>query len=604
MSDLIIVEKSDLVDIADALREQTNETELMSIKAMPPKIRTLSQGGPVVQADWSQNDETAPDYVKNRTHYKAENRITLIDNYGSGDSNLISLYDVDLFSKLSPNAQCIVILNGVSYETVARHSSFNAYDWYILGNGDLIGEDDGIDTTLPFGLYIDEYNENWGEATETVNSLTIEAVTETVVKIPEIYLPPSIGKVGSEEFSEIFNDLTNNTATQPYAHAQNFKTTASGYASHAEGIQTTASGYGSHAQGVGTTAEGTYSHAEGYGTLAKGPMSHAEGEGTIAAGENQHVSGTYNIEDDSSLVIVGNGTVESSRSNAYRLAKNGDGYYAGDVFVGAESKKLATEDSVLLKTAQTLTDTEIEQVHTNLKSVGRSLGGKKVTIDGTQYTASATAEIFGDYTSNIAVGDWSIAEGSGTIAKGRASHTEGAYGKALQDGCHVEGYGCTASGYWSHAEGEMTVVSSYASHAEGSYCTLPNGTKRYGTAAGYASHIEGGGCLATGSCSHAEGLATTVSGAQSHAEGRYTIASGGAQHVEGIANIEDAEGKYIHIAGNGSFDTPSNAYTLDWSGNGWYAGSVEATAIILTSPNGTRFKITVTDTGELTTSAI
>lgn len=414
----------------------------------------------------------------------------------------------------------------------------------------------------------------------------------------------AIGKVGSEEFSTIFNDLTNNTATEAYAHAQNFKTTASGYASHAEGIQTTASGYAAHAQGVSTTAKGTHSHAEGYGTLAQGPMSHAEGEGTIATGESQHVSGAYNIEDDTSLVIVGNGTAETSRSNAYKLAKNGNGYYAGDVFVGAESKKLATEDSVLLKTAQTLTDTEIEQVHANLKSAGRSLGGKIVTVDGTQYTASATAEIFGDYTSNIAVGDWSIAEGSGSIAKGRASHVEGAYGKALQDGCHVEGYSCTASGYWSHAEGEMTIVSSYASHAEGSYCTLPNGTKRYGTASGYASHIEGGGCLATGSCSHAEGLATTVSGAQSHAEGRYTIAAGGAQHVEGIANIEDAEGKYIHIAGNGSFDAPSNAYTLDWDGNGWYAGSVEASAIILTSPNGTRFRITVTDAGELTTSAI
>jgi hypothetical protein len=120
----------------------------------------------------------------------------------------------------------------------------------------------------------------------------------------------------------------------------------------------------------------------------------------------------------------------------------------------------------------------------------------------------------------------------------------------------------------------MTTVSSYASHAEGSYCTLPNGTKRYGTAAGYASHTEGGGCHTTGSCSHAEGLATTASGAQSHVEGRYTIAASGAQHVEGIANIEDAEDTYIHIAGNGAFDARSNAHTLDWDGNAWFAGDV------------------------------
>jgi hypothetical protein len=69
-------------------------------------------------------------------------------------------------------------------------------------------------------------------------------------------------------------------------------------------------------------------------------------------------------------------------------------------------------------------------------------------------------------------------------------------------------------------------------------------------------------------------LATTASGAQSHVEGRYTIAAGGAQHVEGIANIEDAEGQYVHIAGNGTWEQRSNAHTLDWDGNAWFAGDV------------------------------
>jgi hypothetical protein len=133
---------------------------------------------------------------------------------------------------------------------------------------------------------------------------------------------------------------------------------------------------------------------------------------------------------------------------------------------------------------------------------------------------------------------------------------------------------------------------------------MPDGTTRYGTASGYAAHVEGGGCHATGSCTHVEGLATTASGAQAHAEGRYTIAAGGAQHVEGIANIEDAEDKYIHIAGNGTFDDRHNAYTLDWDGNGWFAGNVEANAIILrssTEGSEKRFKITVDDSGNLTT---
>lgn len=234
----------------------------------------------------------------------------------------------------------------------------------------------------------------------------------------------------------------------------------------------------------------------------------------------------------------------------------------------------ANADEALFKTPQELTDDEKDQVRKNLRFIGKNVEGQEFVIDGTTKVASPSAEIFGDYDTNIAIGQWSIAEGSGTKAIGRASHAEGAYGQAIADGTHVEGYQTEATGYWSHAEGEMTKVTSYASHAEGSYCTLPDGTKRYGTASGYASHVEGGGCHATASCSHVEGLATTASGAQAHAEGRYTIAAGGAQHVEGIANIEDAEGKYLHIAGNGTFDDRSNAHTLDWNGNGWFAGDV------------------------------
>lgn len=251
----------------------------------------------------------------------------------------------------------------------------------------------------------------------------------------------------------------------------------------------------------------------------------------------------------------------------YPRIKIGDGISVADAlpFIDKEA---------LLKIPQDLTLEEIRQVRKNLRLIGEDVAGKTFTINGESIVASENAEIFGDYATNIATGQWSVAEGSGTIAKGRASHAEGAMTQALMDGSHTEGYQTKATGYWSHAEGEMTTVSSYASHAEGSYCTLPDGTKRYGTASGYASHVEGGGCHTTGSCAHAEGLATTASGAQSHVEGRYTIAAGGAQHVEGIANIEDTEGKYIHIAGNGTFDNRSNAYTLDWEGNGWFAGGL------------------------------
>ena len=247
--------------------------------------------------------------------------------------------------------------------------------------------------------------------------------------------------------------------------------------------------------------------------------------------------------------------------------------YVEDKRLSAVTNK-ADKSEVLVKTEQTLTDDELAQVRKNLHFIGKDVEGQQFVIDGQTITASPNAEIFGDYDNNIAVGQWSIAEGSCTIAKGRVAHAEGAYTQALTDGCHTEGYQTVATGYWSHAEGEMTRVTSYASHAEGSYTKMPDGSTRYGTASGYASHIEGGGCYAQGSCSHSEGLATTTKGNYSHSEGRYTVAGSAAQHVEGIANIEDTDSKYIHIAGNGDFNTPSNAYHLDWSGNGWFAGDV------------------------------
>jgi hypothetical protein len=119
------------------------------------------------------------------------------------------------------------------------------------------------------------------------------------------------------------------------------------------------------------------------------------------------------------------------------------------------------------------------------------------------------------------------------------------------NGCTEEGYNTTASGSNSHAEGMSTTASGLGSHAEGKMTT------------------------ASGSNSHAEGYNTIASKNFSHAEGSWTIAAGNNQHVQGRYNVEDTEGKYAHIVGNGEEGAPSNAHTLDWDGNAWFAGDVK-----------------------------
>ena len=135
------------------------------------------------------------------------------------------------------------------------------------------------------------------------------------------------------------------------------------------------------------------------------------------------------------------------------------------------------------------------------------------------------------------IGKYSFSNGIGTIASGEASHAEGSWSTASGDYSHVEGNSTTASGDYSHAEGNSTTASGYASHSEGDN--------------------------------------TVASGNQSHAEGYNTISSSESQHVQGKYNIEDKDNKYAHIVGNGSNNsTRSNAHTLDWNGNAWFAGKL------------------------------
>lgn len=198
-----------------------------------------------------------------------------------------------------------------------------------------------------------------------------------------------------------------------------------------------------------------------------------------------------------------------------------------------------------------------------------------------------------------ASGTYSHAEGLKTIASGgNGSHAEGLITIASGESSHAEGLRTNATGYFSHAEGEQVEASGYASHAQGSgthatgsythaegMYSVAEGSyshaEGYNTKAkGSASHSEGANTTASGSNSHTEGYYTTASGYTSHAEGYYTIASSEYQHVQGQYNIEDTTNTYAHIVGNGTNDdTRSNAHTLDWDGNAWFAGEVYGTNI-------------------------
>ena len=133
--------------------------------------------------------------------------------------------------------------------------------------------------------------------------------------------------------------------------------------SHAEGYGTYASGGSTHSEGRLTYAVGDYSHAEGEGTNAYANYSHAEGSNTIANGICQHVQGKYNIADTTSLDIIGNGTDNDNRSNAYTLDTNGNGWFSGEVYVGSTSGTNKDSGSVRLAKISEL-DTKVDKTTT------------------------------------------------------------------------------------------------------------------------------------------------------------------------------------------------------------------------------------------------
>ena len=160
---------------------------------------------------------------------------------------------------------------------------------------------------------------------------------------------------------------------------------------------------------------------------------------------------------------------------------------------------------------------------------------------------------------------------------------------------HQEGEWCIASCTTAHVEGSNTVAFGKYSHAEGQNTT----------ASSDGSHSEGISTIASGMSSHAEGWDVIASGTGSHAEGYCTKASSRFQHVQGRHNIEDSYNNYAHIVGNGNDDSVrSNAHTLDWSGNAWFAGDVYVGSTSGTHKDAGSKKLATESTTVITTLSV
>lgn len=249
---------------------------------------------------------------------------------------------------------------------------------------------------------------------------------------------------------------------------------------------------------------------------------------------------------------------------------------------------------------------------------GNTASGNYATAEGQQTTASGDQSHAEGYRT-IASQTSSHAEGWDTRADGLYSHTEGANTRSFGWASHAEGYKTVSLASGSHSEGqplsdyagrviivtgaqnateltyEDNITPSIDQSAVGIYICLKANNYQYAfriigidtsnqtvqisnSSHPALDHVEAilADNIASSNGAHSEGKGSQALATASHAEGEGTIARTGYQHVQGKYNIEDTNGTYAHIVGNGTSSTRSNAHTLDWNGNAWYAGKVTA----------------------------
>ena len=182
------------------------------------------------------------------------------------------------------------------------------------------------------------------------------------------------------------------------------------------------------------------------------------------------------------------------------------------------------------------------------------------------------------------------------------STVQGYYTKASNQYSHAEGYNTEASGYGSHAEGDHTVANkkflsvsgSYNLYDDAKYIQIHNSdTLEVMSNSTYYESDSFTFDASTGIFTLVEPVARK--GSQLHLNKFYILRDVSGDIVYKLISIKeslntrvyynitkytsilasDSKGQYSTIVGNGTSDTErSNAYTLDWEGNAWFAGDV------------------------------
>ena len=297
----------------------------------------------IPQSDWNENDVNSKAYVKNRTHYSefiTTELLPLTNAIVTKHPSLSCYWQGAIAREISllENHFYTVNFNNTEYScSPTKDSSGFLY----LGNPSLWNGDSNTGNNEPFALRAVGTTLNLIVPQDGSYTISIQGPSEKCYKIHGKY---------TGFYSNTIGGINTKESAVNSGGAGSF-------------------GLGGYAMGANSFAHGASSTAQGENSVAL--------NGSTALAKNQFTQGTSNIVDTNNKYahIVGNGT--SSRSNAYTLDWLGNGWFAGDVYVGSTSgtnkdegsKKLATEFYVNALVGETSVATQISTAISGIPAI-------------------------------------------------------------------------------------------------------------------------------------------------------------------------------------------------------------------------------------------
>lgn len=514
-----------------------------------------------VQADWNENDPASKAYIQNRTHWaKGETK----EVYPEAEAVYIGdgTYIVPVLYASEPKPGDIVSMafNGATYKTNIVELVDGDMAVAVFGDPSVVGIPVAGNEALPFFGYFlppEAFEADGASAMfyliengtpvvdERAVSLSAYIDAETVHKIDEKYLPIQKTHWVNEEVVEIIPETEYSLQSQGMVNAEIANPPIADV-----DYRVTING-----QSYDTTA-----YLLGGNTFA----------GMLALGNTKTFEGGIETDDPFTIIFL---------PAAYQVQFN------------------ATLLTVGLDTTGTLSIIEpVGSVHRlNVKYLPKSLAA---AANFTNLQNGSAAGSVRSPNAEEEIGKRAFAFGFSAKASGEYSIAFGEISEASNEGAVAIGYGTEATGNGSIALGDHATAGGDGSVA------LKGMAEGEGSVAGPFGYADGRRSFAmAGANANADYSVAFGDGIEARGENSF---------VYGRWNIPDSENKYAHIVGNGTGEyiqeeenvDRSNAHTLDWEGNAWFAGTIEGTAMILKSPNGSRFKITVGDDGVLNTEKL